>query len=370
MFKNIESNGIIFYAPLNNDLKSFRNGGGEAGCLRTKIILEKLNYQIIIIRKPILKYDSIFAYFFILIDFIKSWTILFKQIVFNNIKCVHIVGFYKYHLIFEWIISRTAKLFKIKYIYEIRNGGMIFSYNKGNFIYKYLFKSIVFNSSNILCQGEDYVEFLKEKFVISSIYYPNFIMNDKIQKNNLTRKDFKIINLIYFGRIVKEKNIDFIIDICETLKSLNIDFRLNLFGGYEFQYYQFLQRKITSKNLNNVIQFHGRKDFDDIILYLKSSHFFIFPSKEINEGHSNALTEAMAFGIAPIVSDVGFNKKVVNDDDLVIHNFDPLIYAKKIIDIWSDEKWSIKSSQVYNRILENYTESKVTKSILELYHNL
>jgi glycosyltransferase involved in cell wall biosynthesis len=182
--------------------------------------------------------------------------------------------------------------------------------------------------------------------------------------------DSKVLNLIYFGRIVEEKSIDFIIDICEMLKTLNIDFKLNLFGGYKLQYYEFLQSKIITKNLNNAVQFHGRKDFEEIKSYLNTSHFFIFPSKEKNEGHSNSLTEAMAFGVVPIVSNVGFNKKVVNDDDLVIQNFDSLIYAERIIDIWSNLKWQEKSNQNYIRVMENYTENNVTKTLFDLYLNL
>jgi glycosyltransferase involved in cell wall biosynthesis len=361
---------VLFYAPLNNSMKSYKYGGGEVGCKRTKEILIKNNYNVITIKKPILKSDLLSSKFLILIKFINSWFKLIFHLFENNIKSIHIVGFYKTHVIFEWIILITSKIFRKKIIYEIRNGGMINEYKNGNFLYRFLFRSILYQTNAILCQGENYVTFIKKEFGINSYYYPNFIMNKYIFEKKIFRKKSKIINLIYFGRIVQEKNIEFIIDICQHLKFLNIKFNLDLIGSSEPSYYRYLLKKIDSASINCFINFHGKKDFVEIIKILKKSHFFIFPSKEKNEGHSNAITEAMAFGVIPIVSNYGFNKNVVNDDDLVIEKFNPIIYTEKILNIWLENKWSEKSNQVYKRILENYTEEIVSKTLLGLYDNL
>jgi glycosyltransferase involved in cell wall biosynthesis len=362
------NNKILFYAPLNNFMNTHKIGGGEIGCKRTFIILSKSNYNVKILKKPILSSNSFFSYLFLFFNFLISWTHLIYLLFFKNYKSLHIVGFYKHHILFEWLIFKTAFIFNIKIIYEIRNGNMIEFYNNSNILYKYFFRSIILNSSKILCQGESYISFLKFNFGIDSIYYPNFIMDNFIKENNLSRTNFTCLNLIYFGRIVPEKNINLILDICEILKNKNIDFKLNLIGGYKLDYYNLLQNNIRSKNITNFVHIHDFKDFNDISKLLETSHFFIYPSIEPNEGHSNALTEAMAYGVVPIVNNIGFNINIVNDNQLISNELNPSVYVKLILDIWLNKKWDEKSSQVYNRVLENFTEKFVTNKLLKLFN--
>ena len=55
----------------------------------------------------------------------------------------------------------------------------------------------------------------------------------------------------------------------------------------------------------------GQQPFERICDELQKAHFFVFPSQEKMEGHSNSLTEAMTFGVVPIVSAAGFNASIV-----------------------------------------------------------
>ena len=147
-------------------------------------------------------------------------------------------------------------------------------------------------------------------------------------------------------------------------------FYLNIIGGYEESYYNLLMAKLTEYDLNSNVAFHGRLEFNNIYEYLRNSNFFIFPSKEKREGQSNSLTEAMGCGVVPIVSDVGFNRSIVNNDDLVIAEFNSKKYARKIKNIWSSGLWPALSEDVYNRVLLNFTESKVSERLLEAYSNI
>jgi glycosyltransferase involved in cell wall biosynthesis len=59
--------------------------------------------------------------------------------------------------------------------------------------------------------------------------------------------------------------------------------------------------------------FAGSLNPAEIEKRLSEEHIFLFPTRHSGEGHSNALTEAMASGLVPICSDHGFNRDVVGD---------------------------------------------------------
>jgi len=363
-------NKIIFYAPVGNLVKGFKNGGAEAGCRKTIEILQKEGYEILLVEKPAKKSESKIAAIVLVFELFWVWLKLIFIFLTNRKSVLHIAGFYLNQVYFEWLIIKTAQKLDIRTIYEIRNGGMIDTFHEGSPRYKRFMKSILIDSSTILCQGYDYVVFLKEYLNRESVFYPNYIMDDFITDNETDRENEQIIKLIYFGRVVPDKNVEFIIDICNELKVMYIPFVLDIIGGYEEEYYELLTNKIKYYNLEKEVIFHGRKDFKEIYSYLKSAHFFIFPSKEKREGQSNSLTEAMGCGVVPIVSTAGFNSRIVEDDSLVIPLFFASEYANTVVGIWNQDQWKIKSNAAYKRVIENYTESIVKKSLLKAYNNL
>jgi glycosyltransferase involved in cell wall biosynthesis len=282
-----------------------------------------------------------------------------------------LAGFYLNQIYFERLLIKTANIMGVKTLYEIRNGGMIESYNSGGGIYRHFMKNTLIKSSLVLCQGYDYVVFMKEEFNRESVYYPNYIMDDFVSDNNNGRETQAKLRLIYFGRVVPDKNIEFILFTIKRLKELNVDFSLDIIGGYEDVYYQKLMKIITDNDINKKdVLFHGQMNFAEIHAYLKKAHFFIFPSKEKREGHSNALTEAMGSGVVPIVSTAGFNSSIVNNPSLVISEWEPLLYATAINDIYRSNTWKQFSDEVYKRVVENFTELVVKNSLLTAYDDL
>ena len=114
----------------------------------------------------------------------------------------------------------------------------------------------------------------------------------------------------------------------------------------------------------------GQQPFEKICDELQKAHFFVFPSQEKMEGHSNSLTEAMTFGVVPIVSTAGFNASIVGKEELVVTTIDAQKYADAIEKILLHNTWPMYSRYVFQRIKENYTEDRVRKSIIESIQHL
>lgn len=176
----------------------------------------------------------------------------------------------------------------------------------------------------------------------------------------------KELQLVYFGRLSPTKNVDVVILTLKYLLDAQYDATLKLIGGYAEDYYLLLHQLMSVEGVpEEKIQFLGPKPMEYIFEVLSQSHYFIFPSNEPKEGHSNALTEAMAMGVVPIVSNAGFNASICGMSELVVKDINPRAFAEKIIRIEESGRWKELSQSVYNRFRDNYTEEKALEKIKE-----
>lgn len=187
-------------------------------------------------------------------------------------------------------------------------------------------------------------------------------MDEFVKPNNVNRGN--VIKLIYFGRVVPEKNIDIVIKTLSLLKKYNFRVVLDIIGGYNDGYKSRLDNLVKSSGLTDLVNFYGRKPFPFIADKLRQSHYYIFPSAEANEGHSNSLTEAMGCGVVPIVSMAGFNASVCGNSNLIANDLRPETYAEIIMGIECENKWSEFSDFCYKRVINNYTQAIVKNKLL------
>jgi glycosyltransferase involved in cell wall biosynthesis len=364
---------IIFYGPLG--IAKPVLGGGEAGNKRTFALLKNAGYDIEILEKPYLIEIPVLREFIAPLQFFyKMILLIVKRFgMYRNAGIFHLSAFYYKLMFFEYVFISIAGKMGLKTIYEIRAGGMIHAYKHGSSWYKKLFLWTIKKSDLILCQGKEYCTFLEKEFNIQSVYYPNYIQNSLITENNLVKKRILSdkLQLVYFGRLVDSKRIDFIIKTASELKKKEMSFNLNIIGSGNESYIEGLKNLVSELRLEEQVIFHGRMMLDKMSEILKRQHFFLFPSNEMREGHSNSLTEAMSFGIVPIVSNVGFNASVVDENELVVNDDNPICYAEKIVEIYNDlGHWERLSNMMHQRINKNFTESVVSKLLLDAYKNL
>ena len=267
----------------------------------------------------------------------------------------------------EYIFITTAKLFNIQSTYEIRAGGAIEIYTEGSFLYKFFFRKTLQNANFVLCQGADYLPFIKEIANVDGLYYPNFILDELLSSQNNTslRGSSDTIEIVYFGRIVKSKNIEFILEICNYLKDNK--FKCEIIGGGDDTYINSLIQLSKDYGIYDKITITPPINAVELNTKLKNKHFFLFPSKEKREGHSNSLTEAMSVGVVPVVSTAGFNASIVNQPSLVIEDFNPELYAKCVKSIWDSRKWETYSSECYSRVRSNFSENAVKNTLKSIH---
>lgn len=357
---------IIFYSPLGNRLAPDKIGGMECASRKTIGILTDSGFRIILLRKPVLGKCTILY----LLKIFLTWLNLLRLLIIHQKAPLHVVGVYRRLMYVEWGFIITAKFLSHKTVYDIRNGDMIKEYENRNQLYKWGMLSLLKHSDSILCQGTDYMRFIEKKLDRTSLYYPNYLQ-DRFLAGQYPKRDMKQCRLVYFGQITPPKNIDVILEIYRSLYNRGIATTLDLIGlcpdSYK-NYREKLEIRIHEPGFPyKHVRFWGMREFNDFFPYLQTCHFFLFPSNEIREGHSNALTEAMGCGIVPIVSNAGFNREVVGDDRLVVPCFDAAQYADVIYDIWTNNQWESYSREMYLRVIGHFSEKSVKHALLEAY---
>ena len=344
---------VIFYAPLGRGIEKYKVGGAEMGCRRTLGIYEDAGFKVYCVEKDV-NLGSRWRY---ALSFARTYASLVAKMLAHPRAVVHIVGFYDKIIDIELLLVRTAHALGRKVVYEIRNGSMIEVYDKRDDAYRHKQLEIFRLADGVLCQGECFVDFIKEKLGRDSFYYPNFIDDEFISTLKPRNIDGEI-RLVYFGRVAPSKNVDQVIRATALLRRSYPGARLDIIGGVDPEYKTLLDRAVEESGLPaDAIRYHGPQSLEYIVGVLQAAHFFVFPTAY--EGHSNALTEAMACGAVPVASDVGFNASIIGDKSLVIDSLDAKDYAERMAEILQSGQINTLSASVQNRIISHYTRSLV-----------
>lgn len=365
---------IYFYATLGNMSQS-AFGGGEVGNRRTLRLLNQIGYKVVAIPKYARseKYTT-FVLTQKIFDIIANlWTylrILFKGN--RNNSTVHIAGFSGTMVYWALILIYISKSLGYKTVYELRGGGIIEHYHSSNKLYKWSFIQAVRKADCIFSQGESNKPLILE---IDShkdfYYYPNYVEDD-FSPQEYPLKPQESINLIYFGRLSRTKNIELVIDIFEDVATrINTVVTLTIIGNPEDeQYFNHIKNRVCNSFYKDSITLQTRCPHNVLKTYLKDKHFYIFPTKENGEGHSNALTEAMTWGIIPIATDQGFNKNVIDNDKLIVSRISKESFSNIIVRLFKEKSISEYSQNIYCRAKDLYSYKAAYNGLRQKYSQL
>lgn len=177
----------------------------------------------------------------------------------------------------------------------------------------------------------------------------------------------KKIRLLWVGRIVEYKGLDYLIDALKSIIDGNsFDPELVIVGeGY---YQDELKRKISKLNLEKYVTFYGFIPFGKELLDLyRGADIFVLPS--LTEGAPKAFGEAMSKGLPIIASSVGGITKMIEDgkNGLLVPPADAHALAKAIERLAGDK--NLRSQIIKNNLKKAklYTVEYQVQNLLKIY---
>ena len=343
--------------------------GGQSSARRVIKGLENMGYEIEpIVRRRCVMEGKLVHFLetqsFAIIDLGK----ILKHIMFGNRKhSAFLMLTYGGKLApYELIITLVVRILGYKSVTYMKGGQFMDFYNRGSKFYRWIVKKNMNMQAQVWFEGMPSLDIVKRISNTHLVYYPNYVVKENIAEKVSERPNDRI-NLCYFGRVTPEKNVHVVLQTFDILCKKYNDVYLTIIGGSGFskEYVKDIDEMIERSPYKSHITRKGLTPFTEIKEIMQSQHFFVFPSKERCEGHSNSLNEAMAQGLVPIVSDYHFNRAIVGDDRIIVDGYVPQAYAEKIIQIRENCDLRELSVKMRDRVRDAFSYDVVNTRIYE-----
>tara|TARA_B100000941_G_scaffold253865_1_gene201759 strand:- start:8 stop:754 length:747 start_codon:yes stop_codon:yes gene_type:complete len=238
------------------------------------------------------------------------------------------------------------------------------------------FSSIALKKADkILCQGKQWQNFAVEKLGFSLENTPiveNWTATERFLKIG-DERDFsdmsdKRIRVLFVGWMDREKGVMEILDAL-VHSSLSQSISLELVG--EGNAYMEALERVEKNSLSEIVSFRGWLQAGDLEATYRNADVFLLPSWM--EGLPNAMVEAMAAGLVPVVSAVGNIPSVVThgENGLLVQPKDSRSIELALQQILLDRSLVEKlGKKAYQFARDNFSTEvavgKLTKVLLEV----
>ncbi len=147
------------------------------------------------------------------------------------------------------------------------------------------------------------IEYMR-KGINFDIFYYRENSNERVKELNVK----KGINLLYVGRVSKDKNMDFLLNVYGRIILKHPETNLIIVG--DGPYFNEFKDKAT---IYKRVYFAGRIQREELPYFYSFADIFVFPSTTDTFG--NVVMEAQACGLPAIVSDKGGPKNIIMDGE-------------------------------------------------------
>lgn len=167
---------------------------------------------------------------------------------------------------------------------------------------------------------------------------------------DLTKKEHSIMKILYVGRLIERKGVNYLLDAYSNLELDNVELIIVGSGPEEEK----LKQQVEKRSIKNVT-FTGKINNEKLEEYYNESNLVVIPS--INKGMGDpwvfVLNEAMYYYNPVIATDaVGAAPDMIKDNGFIIAEKDSIALTSAMTQILSDDSlrksMSLKSKEIIN----------------------
>jgi glycosyltransferase involved in cell wall biosynthesis len=275
----------------------------------------------------------------------------------------HITPLARHFLIAELLLAWIAGVRKMHVVVDLRAGSQIAHYRERTGVYRFLYRALIRLSDVVPIEGEPYRNFIASIVPGKPVFHlPNFVLACDLPVRALSRP-MEGPRLVYTGFVSEPKGTLHAAKVLREIQRTYPAASLTLIGRVD----EHCRKQIDAMSGHNVV-FTGPLPQDAIRDLLDRSHYFIFLSLWMGEGHSNALTEAMARGCVPVITRHGFNEYVAGGLGICVEDRGCAgRVADQIISHWKSGEWAADSDRAIQRVRENFTDVAVADVLRRIH---
>jgi glycosyltransferase involved in cell wall biosynthesis len=242
-----------------------------------------------------------------------------------------------------------------QFLEGVRNGNMVISK-------KWL------NADLYIVLGKIFQQYLQDIGIKAPIYLTSTKVDDDLVNDINLKRSSEIINLLFLGRVEKEKGIIITIKAFQILSEKYSNLHLNVVGdGTQLEIAKLYVKK---EKIHNVV-FTGALSGEKLKLEFRKADIYVLPTYH-GEGMPTSVLEAMAFGLPVISRPVGGLIDFFEDGKMgyLIESTDPELYSQHIEKYIHDKKLYMLTSE-YNKTYahNNFLASRVAYQLESILHS-
>jgi glycosyltransferase involved in cell wall biosynthesis len=259
--------------------------------------------------------------------------------------------------------------FKLPYIVSLRGSDVPGYSDRFTFIYKFItpiIRLIWKNAFFVIANSQGFKKLAKKtetKKDIGIIY--NGVEINHFKPSIPQESKDKFIITIGASRITHRKGINYLIEAIAKISPKYPNVYAKLMG--EGNAKEDLEKLVSRLKLNEKIEFLGRIPREKTAPYYNEASVFVLPS--LNEGMSNAMLEAMASGLAVIMTLTGGAEELIKEgvNGFIVKFKDSDDIARKLEKLINNPELCQSMGQESRKIAENMSWEKVANQYFDLY---
>lgn len=170
--------------------------------------------------------------------------------------------------------------------------------------------------------------------------------------------------LLYVGRIVKEKNLEFLFGVLKKIQKTNSHTALLFVGGGPSV--DELKAYASSIGLENSVFFTGYIPSNDLIYFYKIAQVFVFPSKTETQGL--VTVEAMMAGLPVVaIGEMGTRDVMQGDNGGFMVKDDEDEFAGRVVQLLENQQLRKQKSQEAKLWSSRWSIAELTPKLVECY---
>lgn len=203
---------------------------------------------------------------------------------------------------------------------------------------------------------------------VFSFYNPSYSSSELEQAccNAETKQLSEPLRLLFVGRLDDAKGVGTILQILRGLLDLGVDTQLVLVGDSPQR--AFFEQRANSLGLQERVFFLGWKDKSELAQEYAKAHFILLPS--VSEGWPKVLSEAMAYGVVPLASDVSSIPQIFKETGAG-HAFpaeETRLFVDQILQYTQDRSSWKEASKIAVEAADRFTYETYLEAVKNLFY--
>jgi glycosyltransferase involved in cell wall biosynthesis len=292
---------------------------------------------------------------------------LFARVLLSSrqFDVLHLTILYRHFSYPECALVLGARALRRPVLLNLRPGDWWLHYQQRSLLYRFFFRTTVRLSQRVAIESFDLMEPMRS-LGVEPIYIPSFV-TEQPRKRTESESQSTTIKLVYLGALNDAKGLAIVLEARRHLQKSGLIGELKVVGAGDPAYEKAMRDTYDEPE----VKWLGEIPHQRVRRTISDSHFFLFPTTFIGEGHSNALNECMAEGIVPVVSDHGANRNVVDSAGVVLDvGASASEYAAAIESVWNSGEWLGRSMDCSSIMAKRFYAPVVMARLLKAYQEI